>query len=222
MNVRHAIYLHGFASSARSSKATWFVRRAREAGLTAECPDLNQPEFSSLTISRMVDEAASLCGRAPDGPVALVGSSLGAVVALHAAARQAASSSPRSVTRLVFLAPAFDLLASLDAHYGPAALADWRRSDALPVFHYGDQSMRHLGWSFYEDARQYDAHGIHLDTPTLIFQGTRDEAVDPEMVQRWASTRPSVTLRLLDDDHQLLASLDTMWSGIREFLDLPR
>ena len=221
---RHAVYLHGFASSPRSSKATWFVRRAQEAGLEATAPDLNLPDFETLTITRMIAQVHAAIAGLPEGPVVLAGSSLGAMVALHAAIghQSAPHAATHPIDRLVFLAPAFDLVESLALQFGPAAMEHWRRTDALPVFHYGDQRTRQLHWAFFEDARQYDAFAVDPGIPTLVYQGRRDEAVDAGMVERWAASRPAVTLRLVDDDHQLLADLDTMWSGIREFLDLPR
>jgi pimeloyl-ACP methyl ester carboxylesterase len=217
---RHAVYLHGFASSPRSSKATWFVRRAREAGWLATAPDLNLPDFESLTISRMIEQVDGLLRALPDGPVVLAGSSLGGMVALHAAAarRSSPDAARHPIQKLVFLAPAFDLIASLEAEFGPAALDEWRRTDALPVFHYADQRTRKLRWGFFEDARRYDAFAVDLDVPTLVYQGRRDSAVNPGMVERWAASRASVTLHMLDDDHQMLASLDPMWEGIQEFL----
>ena len=45
--TRQIVYLHGFASSARSSKAVWFAERAREAGVGFVCPDLNLPDFGA-------------------------------------------------------------------------------------------------------------------------------------------------------------------------------
>ena len=90
----------------------------------------------------------------------------------------------------------------------------------LDVFHYGENRTRALGYGFFADAERYDAFAASDTTPTLVYQGTRDETVDASMVARWASTRPHVTLHEVDDDHQLLASLDSMWTGIRQFLGL--
>ena len=56
--------------------------------------------------------------------------------------------------------------------------------------------------------------------PAQIFQGLRDTSVDYRTVEAFAKTRPNVTLSLLDDDHQLIASLPKMWDGIRGFLGL--
>ena len=84
--VRHVIYLHGFASSPASSKAKRFGRELAARGVGFSCPDLNEPAFDTLTVTRMLDAAAGAIAEAA-GPVALVGSSLGAFVALHAADR---------------------------------------------------------------------------------------------------------------------------------------
>jgi pimeloyl-ACP methyl ester carboxylesterase len=54
--------------------------------------------------------------------------------------------------------------------------------------------------------------------PILVFQGRHDTVVRPGLVERWAAARPNVTLHLLDDDHQLLTSLNLMWTGTYTFL----
>jgi len=41
-----------------------------------------------------------------------------------------------------------------------------------------------------------------------------------QTVQKFAGTRPNVTLSLLDDDHQLVASLPRMWNDMTPFLGL--
>lgn len=222
MTVRALIYLHGFASSPRSSKARFFAARAAEAGFRFECPDLNAPDFSMLTVTRMIGQASQALDRIAEGPVALVGSSLGAFVALHAAAREVAERGVRArVDRLVFLAPALDLARGLEEDFGPAKMAAWERTGRLPIFHYGDDAMRELGWSFMPDARRYDSDAVRLPLPILIYQGTRDEVVRADGVERWAATRPSVTLRLVDDGHQLLDHLDVLWAEVARFLDAP-
>jgi alpha-beta hydrolase superfamily lysophospholipase len=60
----------------------------------------------------------------------------------------------------------------------------------------------------YEDARRYDAFATSLAIPVLIFQGRHDTVVNPAVVKRWAAGRANVTLQMVDDDHQLHASLD--------------
>jgi uncharacterized protein len=221
MSSRQVLYLHGFASSPRSSKAAWCRDRAIEAGFGFQCPDLNAPAFETLTISRMLVQVQAIVATLPPGPVALIGSSLGALVALFAAEERAQRAIGRRVDRLVLLAPALDVAPGLARHFGPARLAEWEATDALDVYHYGDARSRTLRWAFFEDARQFDAAAIRNTLPTLIYQGRRDLTVDHEMVARWAAGRPHVTLHLLDDDHQLLGSLDRMWQGVHEFFATP-
>lgn len=219
MSPRALVYLHGFASSPRSSKARFFQQRAAAAGLAFECPDLNLPEFGTLTVARMLDEADRAVAQVPKGPVALVGSSLGAFVALIAAARAAArDGAGNRVDRLVLLAPAIDLVASLEEEFGPEKMADWERAGRLPFFHYGDSVERDLDWGFMADARRYDADQLEPACATLVYQGTRDEVVRPDRVRHWAEGRPQVTLRLVDDDHQLLDHLEVMWQEVARFV----
>ena len=56
--------------------------------------------------------------------------------------------------------------------------------------------------------------------PALVFQGLHDTSVDYRTVEAFARTRPNVTLSLLDDDHQLIASLPRMWDDVQAFLGL--
>jgi len=74
MNI---FYLHGFASSAESKKAAYFRERLRPHGLTLRCPDFNEPDFASLTMSRMLDRLSREFGALTDRSIALIGSSLG-------------------------------------------------------------------------------------------------------------------------------------------------
>src|SRR5581483_2718768 len=96
------IYLHGFASSPQSCKPAFFWERLEARGATFRCPDLNAPEFSTLTVSRMLEHVERDIAGLGD-PVSLIGSSLGAFVAVEAAARDAERGRKR-IDRLVLLA----------------------------------------------------------------------------------------------------------------------
>jgi uncharacterized protein len=217
---RSLIYLHGFASSPRSSKARLFSERAAAAEIPFVCPDLNDPDFRTLTVSRMIDQVDRTVETLPDAPVALVGSSLGAFVALHAAEQRARKdTAARRIDRLILLAPAFDLVAGFEREVGPQRIREWEAADAYTVFHYADDRPRDLGWAFMRDARRYDAFSASLAVPTLIYQGRRDEVVAPADVERWAATRPWVTLRLVDDGHQLLDHVDEIWNEVSRFVE---
>ena len=206
-------YLHGFASSARSSKATFLAEKLKTLGLSLETPDFNQPDFSTLTITRMLDQIVTAIDAAPDEDVVLIGSSLGAFVAVQAALQR-----PEHVGRMVLLAPALDFSGNRMRDLGDRRLSEWERTGSLNVFHYGYGRMMPLHYALYTDANRYDALNARPAMPIQIFQGRRDAAVDPAMVELWASARPNVELHLLEDDHQLIASLDYIWREMKRFL----
>jgi predicted alpha/beta-hydrolase family hydrolase len=80
--------------------------------------------------------------------------------------------------------------------------------------------MRSLNYGFLEDSLQYDALTADVRQPTLVFQGIRDESVDHRVVERYGAARPNVKLTLVDDDHQLVASLPRIWNEMTAFLEL--
>lgn len=220
------LYLHGFASSPQSSKARFFAKKLADTGVAFDAPDLNEPHFSTLTVTRMLKQAGAVIDAHSD-PVAVVGSSLGGFVAV-----QAALSYPR-VQRVVLLAPALEFdpseiaggpRAVSEEHGGPLSrlgdrgLAAWRSSNRLDVFHYGYGRMMSVHYDLYADAARYSAIDAALTQPVQVFQGRRDTAVDPSTVERWAAARPNVELHMLDDDHQLHASLDYIWREMDRFL----
>jgi len=214
--VRHVVYLHGFASSPESSKAQRFRRELEARGVGFSSPDFNQPAFETLTTTRMLGQVRQAVGQIKDGPVALVGSSLGAFVSVHAAARDTSG----SIDRLILMAPALDFGGNRLRQLGPNGLDEWRRSGMLRVFHYGEGVEKQVGFALYEDAAAYDAITLPTTLPTLVFQGDQDTSVDPAMVQQWAQGRPMVDLRMLPDGHQLTDSLDLIWSESAPFLGL--
>jgi pimeloyl-ACP methyl ester carboxylesterase len=210
----HVFYLHGFASSPKSTKAGYFASRLAAHSVTLHTPDFNQPDFSSLTITRMVSQVTAAIERLPEGPVVLIGSSLGAFVAV-----QVALALPGRVDRLVLMAPALAFDATRTRHLGDRAHDEWRDTGHLNVFHHAYGRLLPLGYELYADACRYDCLNAMLTVPVLVFQGIHDSAVDPSSVERWARARPNVELHLLNDDHQLGASLDVIWAATSRFLD---
>ena len=209
-----ALYLHGFASSPGSTKARYFAERLAAHGVALTTPDFNEPDFTTLTMSRMLEqlerEIASVGGRAT-----LMGSSLGAALAILGAARFGTA-----VSRLVLLAPAVMFAKPGHSLLPPERIEEWQRRGALPFFHYAYGEERLLDYEFYTDSVGHDPFEVRFNQPTLIFQGLHDTVVDPRTVEQFAGQRRNVTLSLLEDDHQLLASLPRMWASVEDFLGL--
>lgn len=211
----HVFYLHGFASSPKSTKVGYFSERLREHGIDVRCPDFNEPDFSTLTMTRMLEQLGGEIARLDGAPVTVFGSSLGGTLAILAAERFAAQ-----VDRLVLLAPA--VMFAKPGHHllPPEKIDEWRRLGALLFFHYAHNAERPLNVAFYEDSLQHDAFNATIRQPVLIFQGLHDASVDHRMVEAFANTRANVTLSLLDDDHQLIKSLSRIWNDVQPFLGL--
>jgi len=208
----NVIYLHGFASSPESSKAIRIAEALRPLDVSTHIPDLNAPSFRDITVTRMIEQVRTVAQGFSPADVVLIGSSLGAFVAVHAAAADA------RVRGLVLLAPALDFGADENGKIGDVTIADWKAAGACDVFHYAWGRSERLEYALYEDARRYDAFAAALDVPVLVFQGTRDTVVSPEVVRRWCAARPTVTLVELDDDHQLQASIDRICDETSSFV----
>lgn len=216
--ISRVLYLHGFASSAQSTKAQYFEQKFAEVGIPLVTPDLNAPDFSTLTTTRMLGEVGSVIAQGAPGPVVLMGSSLGGFLAWHAAARLAPVLPHHPIVKLVLLAPAVTFGRNRQDDFGPGVVDEWERTGTREFFHYGENAPRDLHYEFYRDALTYPAVHAQVHVPTLIFQGMQDEVVKPQGVIEFCQGRPNVSLRLLQDGHQLLAHLEEMWQETRTFL----
>ena len=94
------VYLHGFASSPQSSKARFFADKFAHAGVAFEAPELDQGDFSNLTVSGQMlvisDAVAAHREKLAKGePLVLMGSSLGGYLAAKSDAQHFASEEAR-------------------------------------------------------------------------------------------------------------------------------
>ena len=77
---RQYIYLHGFASSPQSKKAVYLQNCFAKEGIKLEIPDLNQEDFTHLTLTRQITQTAALFNR-KNASITLIGSSFGGLTA---------------------------------------------------------------------------------------------------------------------------------------------
>jgi pimeloyl-ACP methyl ester carboxylesterase len=204
------VYLHGFASSPQSSKARFFAARFAEWGVPVEIPELDEGDFTGLTITRQL---AVIERTVASRPAVLMGSSLGGYLAALFAARHPL------IEKLVLMAPAFQFPGRWRERYPAEEMATWKRDGVYPIFHYGCGRELPLGYQFVEDSLRYEGEP-EFSQPTLIFHGVRDPVVPAAVSQSYAAHRRNVTLQLLDSAHELTDVLEEMWREIRWFLDL--
>jgi pimeloyl-ACP methyl ester carboxylesterase len=213
------VYLHGFASSPGSQKARVLRERFAAKKVRLEVPDLNEgpDDFRGLTITRMlasaraaIDRARRAAGLAPDAPACLLGSSLGGYVAALLAARE-------PVAAVVLLAPAFDFTGRFASHFPFEDLELAAIRGYFEVFHYGLAAPAKVGYELIEDGLHYEAFP-DVRAPCLAIHGRRDESVPCELSERFCAGRASARLLVLDDDHQLTASVERIWEETEKFL----
>ncbi|PSB25126.1 YqiA/YcfP family alpha/beta fold hydrolase [Stenomitos frigidus] len=209
----HYIYLHGFASSPRSTKAVVLKERFAKLDIPLVIPDLNQNDFTHLTLSRQLQQVEALFPPAPE-PVTLIGSSLGGLTAAWLGERHL------QVDRLVLLAPAFGFLDHWLQRLGEMQVNQWQTEGELRVYHYGEAQKLPLSYGFVTDAMQYREESIARSLPTLILHGKQDDVIPLQASLDFAKNRPWVQLIELDSDHALTDVSTKIWQAIQAFCAL--
>lgn len=213
------LYLHGFASSPQSAKAQYFQQCFRSLNLPLLVPDLNQPDFYHLTLTRQIQQVQTLLFSselpASQGTT-IIGSSFGGLTAAWLGQQ-----CPQ-VQRLVLLAPAFQFLAHWQPRLGIAQMRQWQATGSLPVYHYGANEMLPLSYSLITDLAQYDETILNRPIPTLILHGTQDEVIPVQASRDFAAARPWVKLVELASDHGLVEVQAELWQAIQNFCELPQ
>jgi uncharacterized protein len=202
------LYLHGFASGPHSAKAVAYAEHFAKQGVGLDRLDLQVPSLEHLRLSVMMDEVAKAIGDSKDRAV-IIGSSLGGLTAARVAERD-----PR-VTGLVLLAPAFQLIARWRQLPG---WDDWRRRGWREIHDYKTNRPARIDYEFATEAATIDVGYPDVRVPTLILHGTRDDIVSIEHSRTFARDRGHVRLVELDDGHDLIASLPTMFEETDRFL----
>ena len=173
--ISTVLYLHGFASSPNGRKALAIGDSLRRYDIHLEAPDLNVPSFESLDFDSMVDSAVDSYKRSQARVI--VGSSLGALVALETARRVAPAA-------IVLIAPAL----------GIADLWTNRISTADPiwVFNHALEAETPIHRAFFERMERVDVDAYTPRSAVTVFMGSNDESVPFRRVRRiWDSWEKS-------------------------------
>jgi uncharacterized protein len=207
------IYLHGFASGPGSTKAIYIREQFAKIGIELQVPDLNQNDFTQLTVSRQIAQVVNLFPQ--DGtPVTLIGSSLGGWVSTIIA-----QDYPQ-VEKLVLLAPAFDFLNHWLPKIGDRQLNLWKNTYHLPIYHHALKNLSPLHYNFVVDARRYPLSQIDRALPTLIIHGVNDDVIPISASRDFRKDRHWVELLEWESDHQLTNVSDRIWREICDFSHL--
>lgn len=213
MGERTLLYLHGLASSPEGRKRDLLERRLGPEGFEVAAPDLNAPSFRDLAFGAIVEAAAR--DAAERRPALVVGSSLGALVALALSRRPEGAGIP-----LVLLAPAL-------------AFAEcWRTKlpdgDPLEMYHHAEARNLWIRRGFFEEMAEIRVDEEPPLVPVSVVMGTEDESVPCEQVEaRWRAWEASgglfagsVLHVVPGGDHGLLDHPDVIEAAVRERLVL--
>ncbi|NER81649.1 MAG: prolyl oligopeptidase family serine peptidase [Leptolyngbya sp. SIO1D8] len=210
------LYLHGFASGPQSAKAQFLQKTFHQVGKTLHILDLNQNDFTHLTLSRQIQQGMEWITERDR--VTVIGSSLGGLTAAWIAHQSAVQT---KISHLVLLAPAFQFLAQWLPRLGSEAITRWQMEGFLPIYHYGMAQTLPLAYDFVADAQRYNETFLQHPIPTLIIHGSHDEVIDVQASRDYATLRPWVCLIEVDSDHSLANVKQAIWDEIHCFLDFP-
>lgn len=209
------LYLHGFASGPGSKKAQYLRSQFQPYThpLPLQIPNLNQPDFAQLTLTRQIQQGTELI----TSETTLIGSSFGGLTAAWIAEQPSAR---LLIKRLILLAPAFQFLNQWLPRLGPAQVDHWKTTGWLSVYHYAANCQKRLHYDFVTDAQQYDEAQLQSQIPTLILHGVQDDVIAIDTSRDYARTRPWVTLTSLETDHSMTGAMGQIWQEISAFCEL--
>ena len=173
--MHSVLYFHGFASSPGSAKITALRPLLEPHGIELDAPDLNVPSFERLDFDAVVECGLAAGRRNP--PRAMVGSSLGTLVALAVAGRGVA-------VPMVLIAPALGVAQR------------WKEripeGDPVMVYNHARAGDAPIHRAFFEQMATLDVDDEPPPSRVTAIMGRLDETIPFYIVQetwdRWRAT----------------------------------
>jgi len=221
------VLCHGFLSNKHSTTNKTLTRLFNEQGFATFRFDFfghgeSDGRFEDITVSLALGQAKAavdFVAARGHGPIGLVGSSFGGLVAILAVADRPA------ISCLGLKCPVVDFAEELRLEFGVEELARWKDTDRVPDIHGGPNRMR-LNYRLYEDSLLRVAYepATRITAPTLIVQGDCDELVPLHQSRQLmdALQGPKRLDLLPGADHQFSRAEDfrTMTTAIADWLVL--
>lgn len=201
------LYLHGFASSPNSAKVRALRALLAPDGIELNAPDLNAPSFEKLDFEANVQRAVEAGRVIP--PSAIVGSSLGALIALEVVRRGIRKP-------LVLLAPALGVVDQW--------ITRIPEGDPVVVYNHARERDTPIHRAFFEQMQHVDSDRNNPPVPVTLIMGRKDESVPFDRVAAvWKQWQDSGHLavgsrfvEIAEGDHGLTAFADILAREIRQ------
>ena len=202
------VWVGGMMSDMRGTKAGALHRWAQGRGhafVRFDFPGLGEStgDYFDGSVSRRLRDTLQVIDELTDGPVVLVGSSMGGWVSLLAARER-----PRRVGALLLVNPAPNFTEWMWDDF-PAEVRDTMRRDG--VVHipsdYGQPTP--YAWAWFEDGRAHLVEeDFDLDAPVHIFSGSEDTVVPTARCRELAASLGAELTVVEGGDHSLSRDAD--------------
>ncbi len=201
--MNSVLYIHGFASSPQSQKLV-ALTRVIDGEIELNAPDMNVPSFERLDFEAMVALALSEA----KSPRAIVGSSLGGLVALELVRRGVRAP-------LVLIAPAVGI--------GERWASKLPPGDPIEVLNHARNAQTPIHRAFFENMASIRPENEPPQVPVSILMGRKDESVPFDWVrgvwEEWTRSGKLVPgskfIEIAGGDHGLVAHVETIANEIR-------
>ncbi len=216
--MKHVILLHGFLSSGKSGKALFLHKKIQSIPNVRFHPfDFNPTpkDFEYMTVSGMINRLRQYIIDQEIETCTLIGSSMGALVALNYAHRFGDGHRFGGVKQLLLLAP---LLSYFSGSRDDESDVPTDPNQIEMVQHYGFDQLLPLRAEIDIDGLLYKNH-VPPPASIKIIHGRFDEVIPLHHSQTYAAHYPNqVQLIETDSDHRLSNRLDLMWQTMTQIL----
>ena len=196
------IYLHGFASSPSSKKATAFRNKFYEMGVSLEVPDLEGGDFENMTLTSQMNLFSHCIEPFQNRNICVIGSSMGAYLAVLAAQKNL------NIQALYLMAPGFNFLNRWMQKLSLVKENEDLWKPIVPIFHYKYGETRYINTHLFKDALVWSKKNLKRKLPTRIVHGVFDEVVPIDESRKFVAKHPWCSLNELKADHSLLTHVD--------------
>jgi len=212
MRQQTVLYLHGFTSSARSTKAQFFGEKFQAfSQVQFRAIDFNPSprDFEYMTTTGLINRLRQYVLDHDLDEFSVIGSSYGGLIALHYAHRFG------GVEKMLLLAPA---LSWLSGWLSEEQLERWKQAGAAPIFHEAFKKEVPIRYDLHLDGLHY-LEPVPPASPITIIHGYRDQTVPLQHSRDYAARFPDkVQLIEVDADHDLNVHLEFIWEHVQSFL----
>ncbi len=212
------LWLGGFASDMDGTKARWLAQRSADQGrgflrFDYSAHGASGGDWAACRVGTWKNDSLAVIDQLTEGPLVLIGSSMGGWMALLAALAR-----PERVAALVLLAPALDFPRRLTL---PRLSPEQQRAYEASGYHtlpMQGAPDKVLSKAFFDESTAHEVldKPLPIACPVRILQGDQDPAVPVSHMEALCAALTGadvVTTRLRDGDHSLSRPTDLQLLG---------